>query len=202
MPSAAPTTGSPPLTLFVFGDTFEEAGVGGGWWRSPVALYGRLNGPGRAVVWTGAVGGQHARQLWPHDHDTSEYLGPRRRRPRVRPAHRVPAEQADHPAPGPPRRADRPRRLRAVRTGPRQPLGMGQPALTRPGRHLRRTVPADALRPAGPDLVQPGRLPHRGPRRGSPAQRAVGLLTARTVRVDVPLTARPPSRSRGTAMDR
>ncbi|QNP71405.1 DUF4185 domain-containing protein [Streptomyces roseirectus] len=59
--------------LFVFGDTFEEARVGGGWWRSPVALYGRLDGPGRPVVWTGAVGGEHARQLWPYDHDNPEY---------------------------------------------------------------------------------------------------------------------------------
>ncbi|WP_086562855.1 DUF4185 domain-containing protein [Streptomyces africanus] len=59
--------------LFVFGDTFEEARVGGGWWRSPVALYGRFDGPGRPVVWTGAVGGRHARQLWPYDHDNPEY---------------------------------------------------------------------------------------------------------------------------------
>ncbi|GGP47284.1 DUF4185 domain-containing protein [Streptomyces abikoensis] len=59
--------------LFVFGDTFEEARAGGGWWRSPVALYGRLDGPGRPVVWTGAVGGRHARQLWPYDHDNLEY---------------------------------------------------------------------------------------------------------------------------------
>ncbi|MFI8215760.1 DUF4185 domain-containing protein [Streptomyces sp. NPDC085932] len=59
--------------LFVFGDTFEEARVGGGWWRSPVALYGRFEGSGRPVVWTGAVGGRHARQLWPYDHDNSEY---------------------------------------------------------------------------------------------------------------------------------
>lgn len=59
--------------LFVFGDTFEEARVGGGWWRSPVALYGRFDGPGRPVVWTGAVGGRHARQLWPYDHNNPEY---------------------------------------------------------------------------------------------------------------------------------
>ncbi len=59
--------------LFVFGDTFEEARVGGGWWRSPVALYGRFDGPGRPVVWTGAVGGRHAKQLWPYDHDNPDY---------------------------------------------------------------------------------------------------------------------------------
>lgn len=59
--------------LFVFGDTFEEARVGGGWWRSPVALYGRFDGHRRPVVWTGAVGGRHARQLWPYDHDNPAY---------------------------------------------------------------------------------------------------------------------------------
>lgn len=59
--------------MFVFGDTFEEARVGGGWWRSPVALYGRQAGPDSRVVWTGAVGGRHARQLWPYDHDGPEY---------------------------------------------------------------------------------------------------------------------------------
>lgn len=26
-------------TLYVFGDTFEQARVGGGWWRSPVGLW-------------------------------------------------------------------------------------------------------------------------------------------------------------------
>ncbi|MGW8731095.1 DUF4185 domain-containing protein [Streptomyces sp. NPDC055808] len=57
--------------LFVFGDTFEEARVGGGWWRSPVALYGYLPADG-PVGWTAAVGGGHARQLrsYPHDGPT------------------------------------------------------------------------------------------------------------------------------------
>ncbi|KAA0934675.1 DUF4185 domain-containing protein [Streptomyces apricus] len=59
--------------LFVFGDTFEDARSGGGWWRSPVALYGRFDGRGGPVVWTGAVGGRHARQLWPYDHDNADY---------------------------------------------------------------------------------------------------------------------------------
>ncbi|MGV9455031.1 DUF4185 domain-containing protein [Streptomyces sp. NPDC003635] len=59
--------------LFVFGDTFEEGRVGGGWWRSPVALYGRFDGPDRPVAWTGAVGGRQARQLWPYAHDNPEY---------------------------------------------------------------------------------------------------------------------------------
>ncbi|MFI8221400.1 DUF4185 domain-containing protein [Streptomyces sp. NPDC085932] len=78
IPSEVTDLGVPAPTpdgrlLFVFGDTFEEARVGGGWWRSPVALYGRFEGSGRPVVWTGAVGGRHARQLWPYDHDNSAH---------------------------------------------------------------------------------------------------------------------------------
>ncbi|MET9609287.1 DUF4185 domain-containing protein [Streptomyces sp. NPDC006512] len=56
-------------TLFVFGDTFEEARVGGGWWRSPVGLYATTARLDEGVVWTGAVGGEHARQLWAYEHD-------------------------------------------------------------------------------------------------------------------------------------
>ncbi|MEU6054901.1 DUF4185 domain-containing protein [Streptomyces xanthochromogenes] len=62
--------------LFVFGDTFEEARVGGGWWRSPVALRGRASlsgelgcgasGLGGGVAWTAAVGGRYAQQLRPY----------------------------------------------------------------------------------------------------------------------------------------
>ncbi len=65
--------------LFVFGDTFEGASVGGGWWRSPVALYGRVSRGGEPVgeagelggnvAWTGAVGGRYAQQLRPYSHD-------------------------------------------------------------------------------------------------------------------------------------
>ncbi|MGW6869542.1 DUF4185 domain-containing protein [Streptomyces sp. NPDC054904] len=56
-------------TLFVFGDTFEEARVGGGWWRSPVGLYSTTARLEEGVVWSGAVGGEHARQLWAYEHD-------------------------------------------------------------------------------------------------------------------------------------
>ncbi|MEU9191299.1 DUF4185 domain-containing protein [Streptomyces sp. NPDC048484] len=55
--------------LFVFGDTFEGASVGGGWWRSPVALHGNTAHLGGTVTWTGAVGGEHAQQLWNYEHD-------------------------------------------------------------------------------------------------------------------------------------
>ncbi len=74
-----PVTAPDGRLLFVFGDTFEEARVGGGWWRSPVALYGcmspdgELRGAqgelGRSVDWAAAVGGQHAQQLRPYAHD-------------------------------------------------------------------------------------------------------------------------------------
>ncbi|GAA3732690.1 hypothetical protein HDA32_002870 [Spinactinospora alkalitolerans] len=55
--------------LFVFGDTFEEARVGGGWWRSPVALYSTTTDLDGGVRWSGAVGGDAAQQLWPYEHD-------------------------------------------------------------------------------------------------------------------------------------
>lgn len=69
--------GAPAVTpdgriLAIFGDTFEEAAVGGGWWRSPVGLFAD---PHRALKhglrWTSAVGGETAQELveYPHDSD-------------------------------------------------------------------------------------------------------------------------------------
>ncbi|MEV0623392.1 DUF4185 domain-containing protein, partial [Nonomuraea sp. NPDC050404] len=55
--------------LFVFGDTFEQAKVGGGWWRSPVALYSATTDLNGGVRWSGAVGGAAAQQLWPYEHN-------------------------------------------------------------------------------------------------------------------------------------
>ncbi|MEU3229193.1 DUF4185 domain-containing protein [Nocardiopsis alba] len=55
--------------LFVFGDSFENAVVGGGWWRSPTALYSTTTDPNHGIEWSGAVGGEAAQQLWPYDHD-------------------------------------------------------------------------------------------------------------------------------------
>ena len=58
--------GAPAVTpdgriLVIFGDTFEEPAVGGGWWRSPVGLFAeprrRL---GHGLEWTSAVGGETA----------------------------------------------------------------------------------------------------------------------------------------------
>jgi hypothetical protein len=58
--------------LFMFGDTFEDARVGGGWWRSPVALWSGTSDLNAGVTWSGAVGGDAAQQLWyyPHDNPT------------------------------------------------------------------------------------------------------------------------------------
>ena len=67
--------GAPALTpdgriLFIFGDTFEEAVVGGGFWRSPVGLYADPDAPlDDGIRWTGAVGGEIAEQLVPYEHD-------------------------------------------------------------------------------------------------------------------------------------
>jgi hypothetical protein len=55
--------------LFVFGDTFENAHVGGGWWRSPVALWSNTTNLNAGVTWSGAVGGAAAQQLWAYEHD-------------------------------------------------------------------------------------------------------------------------------------
>ncbi|MGW7354097.1 DUF4185 domain-containing protein [Streptomyces sp. NPDC054784] len=60
-------------TLYVFGDTFENAVVGGGWWRSPVALWSTTTDLNAGVTWSGAVGGEAAQQLWPYEHDNPEF---------------------------------------------------------------------------------------------------------------------------------
>ena len=67
--------GAPAITpdgriLFVFGDTFEQAVVGGGFWRSPVGLYADPDRPlDDGIRWTGAVGGETAEQLVQYEHD-------------------------------------------------------------------------------------------------------------------------------------
>ncbi len=40
--------------MFVFGDTFEDACVGCGWWRSPVALYSTTSNLNGGVQWSSA----------------------------------------------------------------------------------------------------------------------------------------------------
>ncbi|AJT40734.1 DUF4185 domain-containing protein [Psychromicrobium lacuslunae] len=60
-------------TLYVFGDTFEQAHVGGGWWRSPVALWSNTTDLASGVTWSGAVGGAAAEQLWAYEHNNAVF---------------------------------------------------------------------------------------------------------------------------------
>lgn len=64
-----PATTPDGRTLYIFGDSFENAHVGGGWWRSPTALYSTTTDLTAGVTWDSAVGGEHAQQLWHYDHD-------------------------------------------------------------------------------------------------------------------------------------
>ncbi|AJE81206.1 MULTISPECIES: DUF4185 domain-containing protein [Streptomyces] len=59
--------------LFVFGDTFEGAAVGAGWWRSPVALWSGTTDLNAGVRFDGAVGGAAAQQLWAYEHDNPQF---------------------------------------------------------------------------------------------------------------------------------
>ncbi|TCM40209.1 uncharacterized protein DUF4185 [Kribbella sp. VKM Ac-2568] len=59
--------------LFMFGDTFENPVVGGGWWRSPVALWSTTTNLAGGVKWSGAVGGAAAQQLWDYPHDNPTF---------------------------------------------------------------------------------------------------------------------------------
>ncbi len=53
----------------VFGDTFENAGVGGPGWRSPVVLFGDPATVRSGIEWTGAAGpGDYAHQVLAYEH--------------------------------------------------------------------------------------------------------------------------------------
>ena len=66
----APAVAPDGRILFVFGDTFEEPVVGGGFWRSPVGLFADPDHPlDEGISWTSAVGGEIAEQLVPYEHD-------------------------------------------------------------------------------------------------------------------------------------
>lgn len=55
----------------VFGDTFEEAGVGGPGWRSPVVLFGDPATARTGLEWIGAAGpGDYAHQVLAYDHNS------------------------------------------------------------------------------------------------------------------------------------
>lgn len=68
-----PTVTPDGRMLFIFGDTFEDACVGCGFWRSPVGLYSTSTDLNAGVQWSGAVGGETAEQLWDYQHDNPEY---------------------------------------------------------------------------------------------------------------------------------
>ncbi len=55
----------------VFGDTFEQATVGGPGWRSPVVLFGDPATVRTGIRWTGAAGpGDYARQILAYRHNS------------------------------------------------------------------------------------------------------------------------------------
>jgi hypothetical protein len=57
---------------FIFGDTFEDAGVGGRGWRSPIMLRSSVSTLAElehGITFDDAVGGRYARQLWNYPHD-------------------------------------------------------------------------------------------------------------------------------------
>ncbi|MEU8782814.1 DUF4185 domain-containing protein [Streptomyces sp. NPDC048637] len=58
--------------LFVFGDTWEDQPLGNDW-RAPVALYSETTDLAQGIEWSGAVGGDRARQLWQYDHGNPEF---------------------------------------------------------------------------------------------------------------------------------
>jgi hypothetical protein len=55
----------------VFGDTFEQAGVGGPGWRSPVVLFGDPASVRTGIEWTGSAGARaYAEQALSYRHDS------------------------------------------------------------------------------------------------------------------------------------
>jgi hypothetical protein len=54
---------------YIFGDTFEQDGVGGPGWRSPVLLRSAPGLDNNGIVFTSAAGGQYAKQILDYTHD-------------------------------------------------------------------------------------------------------------------------------------
>jgi len=54
---------------YIFGDTFENDGVGGPGWRSPVLLRSAPGGLAAGIEFTGAAGGQYAKQILDYEHN-------------------------------------------------------------------------------------------------------------------------------------
>lgn len=58
---------------YVFGDTFEQNTVGGPGWRSPVLLRSQPGGLAAGISFTGAAGGQYAKQILAYSHADPSY---------------------------------------------------------------------------------------------------------------------------------
>jgi hypothetical protein len=54
---------------YIFGDTFDNDGVGGPGWRSPVLLRSEPGGLAAGLTFTGAAGGQYAKQILDYEHN-------------------------------------------------------------------------------------------------------------------------------------
>lgn len=60
---------------YVLGDTFNNNGVGGAGWRSPVMLYGPGGSIANGITFNGAYGGSYATQMLNYAHNANNGLG-------------------------------------------------------------------------------------------------------------------------------
>lgn len=58
---------------YIFGDTFDQATVGGPGWRSPVLLRAPSGRPDGCIEFTSAAGGAYAKQILDYDHNHPDY---------------------------------------------------------------------------------------------------------------------------------
>ncbi|HQB45049.1 MAG TPA: DUF4185 domain-containing protein, partial [Polyangiaceae bacterium] len=58
---------------YIFGDTFEQFGVGGPGWRAPVLLRSSPGGLANGITFTSAAGGNYAKQLFAYNHNDPNY---------------------------------------------------------------------------------------------------------------------------------
>jgi hypothetical protein len=56
---------------YIFGDTFDQDGVGGAGWRAPVLLRSEPGFDGDGIDFDGAAGGQYAKQILDYRHDNA-----------------------------------------------------------------------------------------------------------------------------------
>ncbi len=58
---------------YIFGDTFEQNGVGGPGWRSPVLLRSAPGELAEGITFTGAAGGAYAKQILSYSHSDPDF---------------------------------------------------------------------------------------------------------------------------------